>query len=89
MNTATIVTTEAGPDMAIHNRQPVVHEPDNWEVWLDPVFTDVEKLQPLLVPTTKGTLVHHPVDKAVGNVRNDGPELMEAVALEFWIFPFD
>lgn len=82
LNTATIITTEAGPDMSIHNRQPVVLEPENWEMWLDPTFTDVEKLQPLLVPTVKGTLVHHPVGKDVGNVRNDGPELLEAVALE-------
>jgi len=81
-NTATIITTAAGPDMPIHNRQPVVLEPSNWEMWLDPMFTDVESLQPLLVPTVKGTLVHHPVGKAVGNVRNDGPELITAVALD-------
>jgi putative SOS response-associated peptidase YedK len=82
LNTATIITTEAGPDMPIHNRQPVVLEQKNWELWLDPEFTDVEKLQPLLVPTTKGTLVHHPVGQAVGNVRNDGPELLDEIVLE-------
>jgi len=42
----------------------------------------VEKLEPLLVPTVEGTLVHYPVSKDVGNVRNDGSDLMEAVALE-------
>ena len=82
LNTATIITTEAGPDMPIHDRQPVVLEPENWELWLDPSCTDVDRLQPLLVPTASGTLVHHPVGKQVGNVRNDGPELLEAVALE-------
>jgi hypothetical protein len=34
------------------------------------------------VPTVKGTLVHHPVGRAVGNVKNDGPELMEEIPLE-------
>jgi len=82
LNTATIITTEAGPDMPIHNRQPVVLEPAHWALWLDPRLTDVGKLQPLLVPTVRGTLVHHPVAKEVGNVRNDGPELLEAVTLE-------
>ena len=82
LNTATIITTEAGPDMPIHDRQPVVLEPGDWERWLDPTCTDVDKLQPLLVPTARGTLVHHPVGKSVGNVRNDGPELLETVALD-------
>jgi putative SOS response-associated peptidase YedK len=82
LNSATIITTEAGPDMPIHNRQPVVLEAEAWDFWLDPQITKVEKLLPLLVPTVKGTLVHHPVGKGVGNVRNDSPELVEAVALE-------
>jgi putative SOS response-associated peptidase YedK len=82
LNTATIITTQAGPDMPIHNRQPVVLERANWNMWLDPTVTDVEKLQPLLVATVGGTLIHHPVGKDVGNVRNDSPELMEAIALE-------
>jgi putative SOS response-associated peptidase YedK len=81
LNTATIITTEAGPDMPIHNRQPVVLERTKWDFWLDPSVTDVEKLQPLLVPTVEGTLVRHPVTKDVGNVRNNGPELVEAIAL--------
>ena len=82
LNSATIITTEAGPDMPIHNRQPVVLEPETWDLWLDPSMTDVEKLQPLLVPTIRGTLVRHPVSRDVGNVRNNGPELVEAIALE-------
>ena len=82
LNTATIITTEAGPDMPIHDRQPVVLDRTNWDLWLDPTVTNVEKLEPLLVPTVGGTLVHYPVGKNVGNVRNDGPELIEAIALE-------
>jgi putative SOS response-associated peptidase YedK len=82
LNTATIITTTAGPDMPIHDRQPVVLDPKDWQRWLDPELTDVGMLEPLLVPTPQGTLVHHPVDKAVGNVRNDGPELLDEVALE-------
>ena len=80
--TATIITTEAGPDMPIHNRQPVVLEREVWEHWLDAEVTGPEELEPLLRPTARGTLVHHPVGKEVGNVNNDGPELIEEVAPE-------
>ena len=76
LRTATIITTEAGPDMPVHDRQPVVLERGAWEHWLDPEVTDREDLQSLLVAGAAGTLVHYPVDRAVGNVRNDGPELV-------------
>ncbi len=79
---ATIITTEAGPDMPIHNRQPVVLERDTWEHWLDPAVTDREELESLLHPTAVGTLVRRPVSKDVGNIRNNGPHLVEAVELE-------
>jgi putative SOS response-associated peptidase YedK len=80
--TATIITTDAGADMPIHNRQPVVLEREVWDHWLDAEVTDPEELVSLLRPTAPGTLTHHPVRKDVGNVRNDSPELVEAVALE-------
>jgi putative SOS response-associated peptidase YedK len=80
--TATIITTVAGPDMPIHNRQPVVLEQGTWDHWLDPEASDPEELELLLVPTVEGTLIHHPVGKGVGNVRNDGPGLMESVAVQ-------
>ena len=82
LHTATIITTEAGPDMPIHNRQPVVLERDAWDLWLDPEVSDRDELERLLVPTTAGTLVHYPVGREVGNVRNDGPQLIEAIALD-------
>jgi putative SOS response-associated peptidase YedK len=80
--TAAVITTAAGPDMPIHDRQPVVLEADAWEHWLDPAVTEREELESLLVPGAAGTLVRHPVGRAVGNVRNNGPGLLEAVALE-------
>ncbi len=80
MRTCTIITTEAGPDMGdIHHRMPVVLEDDTLDEWLDPANRDKPELESLLVPSAAGTLVHHAVDPAVGNVRNDGPELIEAV----------
>lgn len=82
LRTATIITTEAGPDMPIHDRQPVVLEPNAWDQWLDRRITDPTVLELLLVPTEKGTLIHHPVNRNVGNVKNNGPELIDVVAPE-------
>ncbi len=76
LRSATIITTHAGPDMPIHDRQPVVLEPEAWEQWLDPQVTEPNELEPLLVPNSAGTLVHYAVGGAVGNVKNDRPELL-------------
>jgi putative SOS response-associated peptidase YedK len=81
LRSATVITTAAGPDMPIHDRQPVVLDPGTWEQWLDPESSDREQLESLLVPTAAGTLVHYPVGREVGNVRNDRPELVEEIDL--------
>jgi putative SOS response-associated peptidase YedK len=76
--TATVLTSRAGPDMPVHDRQPVVLEPEDWERWLDPALGEDEVRHALLEPR-RGVLVHHPVSVEVGSVRNDGPHLVKAV----------
>jgi putative SOS response-associated peptidase YedK len=75
---ATIVTTVSGPDMdGVHDRQPVVLEPDTWDRWLDPRFDDRDELEDMLRAGPPGRLQHRPVGPEVGNVRNDGKHLIE------------
>ncbi|MHB8430834.1 MAG: SOS response-associated peptidase [Acidimicrobiales bacterium] len=81
LRTVTVVTCAAGPDMPIHDRQPVVLETGSWDRWLDPAVTDRDELQSMLRPTAPGTLIRHPVSRRIGNVRSDGPELFEEVDL--------
>jgi putative SOS response-associated peptidase YedK len=79
LHSATIITTHAGPDMdGVHDRMPVILEPDAWAHWLDPAVDDRDDLESLLRPAPAGTLVHHRVGQAVGNVRNDSPDLLVA-----------
>jgi putative SOS response-associated peptidase YedK len=81
LRSCTIVTTEAGPDLtAVHDRMPVVVEAADIDEWLDPGTEEPEPLRSLLVPSPAGTLVSHQVGTAVNNVRNDGPELVEAAS---------
>jgi putative SOS response-associated peptidase YedK len=81
LRSCTVITTEAGPDMGdIHHRMPVVLEDDALDEWLDPANRDKPELESLLVPSPGGTIVNRPVGRSVGNVRNDGPELIKAAA---------
>jgi putative SOS response-associated peptidase YedK len=76
--TCTILTTSANDLMgSVHHRMPVILLPDDWDAWLDPENTDTDELAKLLVPAPEGLLTMWPVDKAVGNVRNNRPELQE------------
>ena len=68
-----IITTRAGPDMeGIHDRMPVVLDPEMLDLWLDPT-SEAEELKALLRATRPGTLAHHLVDPRMGNVRHDDP----------------
>ena len=78
--TCTIITTTPGADMdEIHDRMPVVLSRDDVETWLNVVEHEPEERLLLLRPAPEGTLSHYEVDKAVGSVKNDGPELTERV----------
>ncbi len=76
--TCTVITTAPGPDMdEIHDRMPVVLEPDDVETWLDVDAHGPDEGLLLLRPARRGTLTHYGVGSAVGSVHNDGPSLIE------------
>ena len=58
----------------IHDRMPVILDPEAEEDWIDPEATP-EGLRSLLVPTDD--LVVTEVSDAVNDVRQDGPALIE------------
>jgi putative SOS response-associated peptidase YedK len=80
--TCTIVTTDAlGPLTAVHDRMPLVLSRDRWAQWLGEQPADAADL---LAPPSEGlirTLEVRPVSAAVGSVRNNGPQLLDRVAL--------
>ncbi len=77
LQTCTIVTTSAGPDMApVHNRMPVIIEAAHRDQWLDPELMDASTVQALLVPSPGGTLVRRPITTLVNNPRNDTPDVL-------------
>jgi putative SOS response-associated peptidase YedK len=78
--TATVITTQAGDDMdEIHDRMPVVLEQATFDLWLSHDESELDAVSSLLRPADPGTLQHHPVDRRVGNVRNNDAELIEPI----------
>lgn len=76
VHSCTIITTEAGPDLAdLHDRMPVILEPDQLAAWLTGPSEDTS----LLRQAPPETLYRVPVDPKVGNVRNDDESLIEPV----------
>ncbi len=79
----TVLTTSATDDVGrIHDRMPLLVEPSRYAEWLDPAVDDADTLRGLLVPAAPGRLTAYPVDKAVNNVRNNGPQLVDPLPLE-------
>lgn len=79
--TCTVITTEATDELGrIHDRMPLVVEPAARDPWLDP-RTPVDDLHDLLRPAQQTGLRAYPVSPAVGNVANNGPELVEPIPL--------
>ena len=73
----TVVTVPAGPGMdVLHDRAPLVLGEADWGLWLGE-----EKGDPgaLMRPVSAEGLERWQVGRAVGNVRNNGPELAERV----------
>lgn len=70
-----ILTTTANAQMSVlHERMPVILQAVDWAAWLGEEPGDPTAL---LRPLPDGELRIWPVEKRVGNVRNDGPELLE------------
>lgn len=74
----TVLTTAANQLAAtVHDRMPVLLNEAAVELWLDPQFENIAALQDLLRPAPDDWLVKRPVNKQLGNVKNEGPELLQ------------
>lgn len=78
-----ILTREATGELAgIHDRMPVFLSPDLLDEWLDPHTEGDDDLLAEIShggEETAGRVQFHVVDRAVGNVRNNSPELIRPV----------
>lgn len=77
----TIMTRDAvGPLGSIHDRMPLFIDADHADAWLDPTTENVGDVLDAAIdaaPALAETLESYVVDRAVGNVRNNSPALIE------------
>jgi putative SOS response-associated peptidase YedK len=75
LQTFSTITTEANRRLStIQPRMPLIIAPADWPIWLGETEGDVGAL---LRPAPEDVLRVWPVNKKVGNVKNDGPKLLE------------
>jgi putative SOS response-associated peptidase YedK len=77
LQTCTILTTTPNELMAaIHDRMPVIIEPEDYATWLEPGQNPDTALH-LLRPYPAEKMAAYPVSTAVNNPRNDSPECIQ------------
>lgn len=78
LDTFTILTTSPNELIKpLHDRMPVILEPKDFDLWLDPKIEDPERLQPLLAPADPDPMETYPVSRAVNSPANDTPDCIE------------
>jgi putative SOS response-associated peptidase YedK len=71
-----IITTPANALLQpLHDRMPALLPPVCWAAWLGETAADQEELRAMLKPYPGRAMAFWPVDRRVGNVRNDSPDL--------------
>lgn len=85
INSCTIITTTPNDLMAeIHDRMPVILSRNSERVWLDQSIVDVSFLKSLLVSYSAELMVAYEVSGIVNSVKNNGPECMDPVGLDYF-----
>ena len=74
-DTFTILTTSANELVRpLHDRMPVILDPKDFGLWLDPSLEDREKLEPLLAPFDPGQMETFPVSRTVNSPAYDAKD---------------
>jgi putative SOS response-associated peptidase YedK len=80
IESCSILTTAPNALLAdIHDRMPVIMQPDSYDLWLDPGFKNAAELSGLLIPFDPSPMKRYAVSSHVNSVKNDDPECSEAV----------
>ncbi|MGI6852856.1 SOS response-associated peptidase [Mesorhizobium sp. 1B3] len=78
IDTGAILTTSANADVAhVHDRMPIVIEPDSFSAWLDCRRREPRDVACMLRPAEEGLFEAIPVSDRVNKVANVGPDIQE------------
>jgi len=83
IETFTILTTDANDLLRpLHDRMPVILDPENFDLWLDPKIEDAAKLQPLMAPHAVDGFEAFPVSRAVNSPAHDAEDCIAPLVVE-------
>jgi len=66
-----LTTTPNALTSAVHNRMPVILDPDSYDLWLDPGMMDVAAASDLLKPYDARLMRCYPISTRINHVAND------------------
>lgn len=69
-----LTTTPNAVTSAVHDRMPVILDPDCYDLWLDPGMHDIRAVSDMLKPCDARLMRSFPVSARVNSVVNDGAE---------------
>ena len=82
LKTCSILTTIPNAVTSpVHDRMPVILDPDSYDLWLDPGTTNVAAVSELLKPFDARLMRCYPVSSRVNHVANDDAECSKPVEL--------
>jgi putative SOS response-associated peptidase YedK len=76
-----LTTTPNAVTTAVHDRMPVILDPDSYELWLDPGMTNVDAASDLLKPYDARLMRCYPVSTRINSVGNDDAECSAPVGV--------
>ena len=74
-----LTTTPNAVTSPVHDRMPVILDPDSYDLWLDPGMTDVAAASDLLKPYDARSMRYYSVSSRVNHVANDDEECSRPV----------
>ncbi len=83
VDTACIVTVEPNLEISsIYERMPALLTGEAIDLWLNTRDVDAKRAAALCQPPAPGSMAYHPVGKAIGSTKAEGPELIRPVPPE-------
>ena len=64
----------------IYHRMPVILQPEDYDMWLDPDFDEKDALTTLLKPYPADAMEAYPVSRRVNKPANNEPSVLEPAA---------
>jgi len=82
VETCSILTTSPNAvTSAVHDRMPVILDPDRYDIWLDPGMRDITTASELLKPYDAQFMRSYPISTRINQVANDDQECSAPVEL--------